>query len=178
MNLARLGVPILKTVHGTGTFEGADVFYLTDDVVLIGRGLRSNDEGCRQVAHLLTDIGMTPIIVEMAHGTGHLDGGLSIVDRRTALVWPYHCPIRAYETLRRLGYTVIEVPDHAEASRNAALNIVPLAPGAVLMPAGNPHTRQALESAKITCQEVDVAELLKGGGSVHCMTGVLQRDVL
>lgn len=176
LNLARLGVPILHSVHGTGTFEGADIFYLDDGVVLIGRGLRSNEEGCRQVARLLADIGLTPLVVEMPYGTGHLDGGLSIVDRRTALVWPYHCPIRAYEMLVRLGYTVIEAPDHAEAARNAALNIVPLAPGAVLMPAGNPRTRRALEEAGIACQEVEVSELLKGGGSVHCMTGVLHRD--
>lgn len=175
LNLARLGVPILHTVHGAGTFEGADVFYLAEGVVLIGRGLRSNDEGCRQVAGVLKEVGLEPLIVEMAHGTGHLDGGLSIVDRRTALVWPYHCPIRAYETLLRLGYTVLEVPDHLEASKNAALNIVPLAPGVVLMPAGNPHTRRALEGANIECHEVDVSELLKGGGSVHCMTGVIER---
>jgi arginine deiminase len=43
------------------------------------------------------------------------------------------------------------------------------------MPAGNPHTRRTLEGARIECHEVDVSELLRGGGSVHCMTGVIER---
>jgi N-dimethylarginine dimethylaminohydrolase len=174
--LARVGVPILLTVHGEGTFEAADIFYLADGVVLVARGMRSNDEGCRQVAHLLTEVGLQPLIVEMPHGTGHLDGGLTIVDRRKAIARPYHCPLRAYETLIRLGYEVLEAPDEGETARGAALNMVPLAPGVVLMPGGNPRTRRALEAWGVECHEVGVGELFKGGGSVHCMTGVIARD--
>lgn len=174
--LARAGVPILLTVHGEGTFEGADVFYLEDDVVLVARGMRSNDEGCRQVARMLAEVGLQPVLVEMPHGTGHLDGGLTIVDRRKAIVRPYHCPLRAYETLVKLGYEIYEAPDEQETACGAALNLVPLAPGVVLLPGDNPNTRRALESWGIECHEVAVGELFKGGGSVHCMTGVIARD--
>jgi arginine deiminase len=57
-----------------------------------------------------------------------------------------------------------------------AINMVPLAPGVVVMPAGNPITRAALEQEGVTCLEVDVSELMKGCGSVHCMTGVVKRE--
>jgi N-dimethylarginine dimethylaminohydrolase len=51
--------------------------------------------------------------------------------------------------------------------------MVPLAPGVVVMPAGNPVTRAALEGHGVTCLETEVDELMKGAGSVHCMTGVV-----
>jgi arginine deiminase len=47
----------------------------------------------------------------------------------------------------------------------------------VVMPAGNPVTRAALEAHGVTCLEAEVDELMKGAGSVHCMTGVIHREV-
>jgi arginine deiminase len=41
------------------------------------------------------------------------------------------------------------------------------------MPTGNPVTRSALEAYGVTCLEVEAGELMKGSGSVHCMTGVI-----
>lgn len=173
--LAKLGVPILMSVHGSGTFEGADVVHLDQGVVLVAYGMRSNREGCRQVAAMLKDIGLEPVIVEMPYGTGHIDGGLAIVDRRKAIVRPYHCPYGAIEQLRRLGYELIEPPDEGEARRGSAINLVPIAPGVVVLPAGNPNTERALASHGVECHPVDVSELTKGGGAIHCMTGVIWR---
>lgn len=174
--LAALGVPILMSVHGAGTFEGADVVHLGEGVVLVSYGMRSNRAGCRQVAAMLQEIGLEPVIVEMPYGTGHIDGGLAVVDRRKAIVRPYHCPYGAVEQLRRLGYQLIEVPDESEVRRNMAINLVPVAPGVVVLPAGNPNTERALAQHGVECHPVDVSELAKGGGAVHCMTGVIWRE--
>jgi N-dimethylarginine dimethylaminohydrolase len=35
-----------------------------------------------------------------------------------------------------------------------------------------------LEGMGVRCVEADISELMKGGGAVHCMTGVLQRDAV
>ena len=43
--LARAGVPILMTVHGGGTFEGADVAWVDRDLCFLAEGLRTNEEG-------------------------------------------------------------------------------------------------------------------------------------
>ena len=174
--LAAAGVPILMTVHGSGTFEGADIVYLDEGVVLVSFGMRSNREGCRQVATMLREIGLEAVVVEMPYGTGHIDGGLSIIDRRQAMVRPYHCPYGAIEQLRRLDYELIEIPEEAEARVGMANNLVPVAPGVVVMPAGNPNTERALAQHGVECHVVDVSELMKGGGAVHCMTGVIRRD--
>ena len=174
--LTAAGVPILMSVHGSGTFEGADIVYLDEGVVLVAYGMRSNREGCRQVAMMLREIGLEPVIVEMPYGTGHIDGGLSVIDKRKAIVRPYHCPYGAIEQLQRLGYELIEVPDEGETAAGMAINLVPVAPGVLVMPAGNPKTQRALEQRGIECHPVEVAELQKGGGAVHCMSGVIWRE--
>jgi arginine deiminase len=44
------------------------------------------------------------------------------------------------------------------------------------MAAGFPETKKYLESQGIVDTEVEIAELRKGWGSLHCMTAILKRD--
>jgi arginine deiminase len=44
------------------------------------------------------------------------------------------------------------------------------------MAAGFPETRDFLERNGIGVTEVEVSELRKGWGSLHCMTAVLKRE--
>ncbi len=57
--LARLGVPILMSVHGSGTFEGADVAWVDKDLCFLAEGLRTNEEGANQVERMLREIGVS-----------------------------------------------------------------------------------------------------------------------
>ena len=68
--LADMGVPIVKCIRGNATFEGADAMWLRPDVAIVGRGLRTNDEGAAQVASILTEMGVEVVQV------GRLDVGL------------------------------------------------------------------------------------------------------
>jgi N-dimethylarginine dimethylaminohydrolase len=175
--LARLGVPILHSVHGEATFEGADVAVVNDDLVFIGEGQRTNRAGAAQVARVFAEVGYGQVeIVQLPYGCGHLDGMLNIVDRDLAVIYPTQLAYRVWETLKHHGFRFLDVPDAGEARHGMAINMVPLAPGVVVMPAGNPITRAALEREGVTCLEVDVSELMKGCGSVHCMTGVVKRE--
>jgi arginine deiminase len=70
-------------------------------------------------------------------------------------------------------YALEQAQHAAEARHRMAINMVPLAPGVVVIPAGNPVTFAASEVRRVTCLEVEVDELVKGAGSVHCMTGVI-----
>jgi len=175
--LARIGVPILHSVFGAATFEGADVAVVNHDLVFVGEGQRTNREGARQVAQAFRDTGVEHVeIVQLPYGCGHLDGMLNIIDRDLALIYPTQLPWRVYELLKARGFRFLDVPDAGEARHGMAINMVPLAPGVVVMPARNPITRAALEANGVTCLEVEVDELMKGAGSVHCMTGVVHRD--
>jgi N-dimethylarginine dimethylaminohydrolase len=174
--LARIGVPIAHTVHGNGTFEGADVVIVNEDLVFVGHGMRTNRSGAEQVAQVYRDAGIPQVeIAQIPYGCGHIDGTLNIIDKDLALVFPTQLSWVVYETLKRHGFQIVDIPDMDESQGGMALNLVPLAPRVVVMPAGNPRTRAALEAAGVEVFEAEVSELMRGGGSIHCMTGVIER---
>jgi N-dimethylarginine dimethylaminohydrolase len=174
--LAELRVPILRTVRGGGTFEGADAAWIDPGTVLLATGLRTNREGAAQVASLLREMGVGVVHVGLPYGAMHLMGTLRFVDRDLAIGWPGRVPYAAVEALRARGYTVRFLPDEREAVRGMALNFVTLGPRRILMPAGNPITQAFYETAGITCHTVEVDELLKAAGGIGCLTGVLWRE--
>jgi N-dimethylarginine dimethylaminohydrolase len=173
--LAELGIPILRTVRGGGTFEGADAAWIDPGTVLLATGLRTNAEGAAQVTSLLQEMGVEVISVGLPYGAMHLMGTLRFPDRDLAVAWPGRVPYAAVEALRTRGYTVHFIPAEAEAERGMALNFVTLGPRRVLMAAGNPITQAFYADAGIDCQTVDVDELIKAAGGIGCLTGVLER---
>ena len=177
--LGRLGVPILMTVHGSGTFEGADVSWVDSDLCFLAEGLRTNADGADQVERMLREIGVAEVVrVGLPYGAMHLDGLLNFPDRDLAVVWPRRTPYKIVQVLRKRGFRIIEVQDEDEAQRCLPMNFVALAPGEILMPAGGDRLRAAYEAAGVTCHTVDVSELIKAGGGLHCLTGFLKRDAL
>jgi arginine deiminase len=44
------------------------------------------------------------------------------------------------------------------------------------MPAGGDSMRAKYLAAGIVCHTVEIRELVKAGGGIHCMTGFLKRD--
>lgn len=174
--LADYGIPILRTVNANGVFEGADAAWLDAQTVLIGRGLRTNAAGASQVAATLESLGVRTLQADLPYGTMHLMGMLRIVDRDLALAWPTRLAYSAVEALRERGYRVHFLPEQSEAIAGAALNFVTLAPRRILMPAGNPVSREFYESLGIHCTTVDIGELAKAAGAIGCLTGVLHRE--
>ena len=174
--LAGLGIPILRSVRGTGTFEGADAAWIDPETVLLATGLRTNVEGAAQVEGLLHEMGIKVVQVGLPHGAMHLMGTLRFLDRDLAVAWSGRVPYAAVEALRTRDYRVVFLPDEGEAQRGMALNFVTLGPQQVLMPAGNPTTQRFYEEMGITCQTVAVDELIKAAGGIGCLTGVLERN--
>jgi N-dimethylarginine dimethylaminohydrolase len=175
--LLQLGIPIVLSVHGGGAFEGADLMLVNPELAILAEGRRTNREGAGQVARLLREIGVSEVArVQLADDCLHLDCVLSIIRRDAALIIPGRTPEAAVSVLRRHGVRVLEAPSAHEAESGMAVNLVALEPGLVVMPAGNPETRGLLEGAGVTCLEVEISELMNGGGAIHCMTGVLRRE--
>jgi N-dimethylarginine dimethylaminohydrolase len=174
--LADLGVPIVRSVRGRGTFEGADAMWLNPETVILGRGLRTNAEGAAQVSSTLQEMGVRVIQVDLPYGTMHLMGMLRIVDRDLAIAWPKRLVHAGVEALQALGYWVVFLPDETEAAQRSAFNFVTLGPRKVLMAAGSPVTQAFLEALEVTCFTVDVSELRKAAGAIGCLTGVVERE--
>ncbi|MFN8481513.1 MAG: arginine deiminase family protein [Anaerolineae bacterium] len=173
--LADLGVPIVRSVSGGGTFEGADLIWLDPQIALLGRGLRTNDAGATQITSVLGEMGVEVVQVDLPFGTMHLMGMIRIVDRDLAIAWPTRLVHRGVEALRARGYSVAFIPDEREARDGFALNLVTLGPRRVLMAAGNPNTQAFLEALGVMCHTVEVDELGKAAGAIGCLTGILHR---
>ena len=176
--LADMGVPIVKSIRGNGTFEGADAMWLRPDAVLIGRGLRTNNEGAVQLTGIFNEMGAEVVQVDLPYGSMHLMGMLRIADKDLGLAYPNRLVHRGVEALKHCGYKVGFVPDTEELINGSALNFVCLGPREILMPAGNPKTQSFYESLGINCHTLDVSELRKAAGAIGCMTGIVERELV
>lgn len=174
--LADLDIPILRSVRGAGTFEGADALWMDENTVLLTTGLRTNDEGATQVQALLEEMGVEVVRVDLPYGTMHLLGTVNFADRDLAVVWPGRVPHKVVKLLRARGLEVLWLPNDQETIPGMALNFVALGPRRVLMPAGCPQTRAMYQAAGIECIEVEIDELRKAAGGMGCLTGILSRE--
>ena len=175
VRLAELGIPILRSVRGGGTFEGADAAWIGPDTVLLATGLRTNRDGADQVAHLLHEMGVHVVRIGLPYGAMHLMGQLRFADHDLAFAWPGRVPFAAVESLREMGYNVLFLPDEHEAACGMSLNFVTMGPRRILMASGNPVTQAFFEAAGVDCHTVPADELAKAAGGIGCLTGVLER---
>ncbi|MCK5311876.1 MAG: amidinotransferase [Desulfobacteraceae bacterium] len=174
--LADLNVPVLKTIRGNGTFEGADAAWINSETVIVGRGLRTNDSGVSQLTSILNEMGVDVIVVDLPYGTMHLMGMLRFLDENLAVAWPKRIAYSAVKVLKNNGIHVEFIPDEIEAISGMALNFVTTGPKRILMPQNNPKTQTLYQSLGVECHTVSVDELMKATGAVGCLTGILKRQ--
>lgn len=174
--VVEIGVPIIKTVNGNGIFDGACITWIDRETVIFGTGTRCNQSGFDQVSEELRNMGVKHIYdLSIARNQNHLDGFLAIADYNVALTFPYITPNVIYDALLSRGFKILEIPTFEE-KMNLAANFVVLEPGKIVMPAGNPLTKKLLVDAGVEVIEVDISEIRKGGGALHCITAFLKRD--
>ena len=174
--LAALNIPIVKTITGTGTFEGADCLWVDRKTAILARSSRTNEAGYNQVAQVLREQGVETILtVPIPYTNSHLDGIMNFVDTDKAIVNTRQVPYDVVEYLMNRGYNIIDAPDQDEARFSLGLNIVALRPGVVIQAQGNPKTKEALEKNGVEVISLDFDEILKGWGSVHCCSATLAR---
>lgn len=174
--LARLGVPIVRTISGKGIFETACCLWVDAGTVIIGTGNRANREGARQVEEALGSMGVEQFLhLPIPYGYAHIDSIISFVDKKTAVFDPARLPWDIWIALKNRDFRLFEASSPRE-TEDLALNFVTLAPGKMLMAAGFPETKEFLHSHGIAVHEVEISELRKGWGSLHCMTAILRRE--
>lgn len=176
--LTREGVPILRSISGRGVFEGADAAWITPEMVMVGRGIRTNQSAIEQISAVLGESGVEVIAFDMPIGTMHLQGLVRFADHDLALAWPLRLAYHAVEALKSAGFRVEFLPDMQESIHNAAFNFVTLGPRKILLAANNPVTQQFYESLDIECITVNVDELYKAAGSIGCLSGIVERELV
>jgi N-dimethylarginine dimethylaminohydrolase len=174
--LTARGVPLAGRIEAPGTVEGGDTVWLRDDLLVIGRTLRTNDAGARQLA---TIVGGDARIVDVPYWKGpdelvHLMSVISPVSDDLAVVFLPLLPVGLYEWLRELGVALVEVPE--EEYPTLGCNVLAVRPGVVVVADGNPGTRRALEAAGVEVHSIPLTEIgQNGSGGVTCLTRPLRR---
>ena len=173
------GIPTIGRVEAPGTVDGGDTFWLRRDLLCIGRGLRTNKAGARQLAALATHAGGEARIFDLPywHGPGellHLLSVISPVADDLAVVYEPLLPVGLWEVLGDLGVRLIPVPE--EEFKTLGCNVLAVRPRVVIVADGNPQTRRALEAAGCEVHAFEAAEIGRnGGGGPTCLTRPILR---
>lgn len=171
--LGRIGMPILRTIHGTGVLEGGSFAWLNERTAVVGLGTRANAEGARQVEEVLRAQGVELLRVELPGYRQHIDGLLVMVDVDTALVNPTLVPYTLLEKLAELKIRTIDLhPD----DHPFTINCLAVRPGRVLMSQASGYTLDRLAKAGIEVVSLEFDAVYRGGGGIHCSTAPLVRD--
>ncbi|MCI5481153.1 MAG: arginine deiminase family protein [Lachnospiraceae bacterium] len=174
--LADLGVPIIRTICGSATFEGAMGLWIDRHTIVLASGVRTNREGYEMVEYELRRMGVTDIIhMQIPYGHAHIDGLLNMASHDVAVIHASQVPYDVCDALKKKGIKLLECPSRVEAKETLAINFVAIEPGTVVMPAGNPRTQELLEKNGIKVIPVEYDEVLKGYGAIHCCTAFLKR---
>jgi dimethylargininase len=170
------GIPTVGRIEGDATIEGGDTFWLQPDLLCIGRTLRTNDAGARQLADI---VGGDVRTFDVAYWRGpaelvHLLSVVSPVSDDLAVVFLPLLPVGLWALLGDLGVRLIEVPEGEYASLGC--NVLAVRPGVVVVADGNPVTRRGLEAAGCEVHSIALGEIGENGsGGPTCLTRPILR---
>lgn len=170
------GIPTLGRIDAPGTVDGGDSFWLDPETFCIGRSLRTNRAGAEQLAAL---VGGDVHVFDVPYATGpadclHLLSVISPVADDLAVVFLPQLPAGLYELLRERDVRMIEVPE--QEMPTLGCNVLAVAPGDVIVAAGNPVTQRALLAQGCNVRTFDASEIgVNGSGGPTCLTRPLLR---
>lgn len=149
-----------KTVHiqPPGTVEGGDVL-MVGNHFFIGISERTNRAGAEQLGRILAAYGNTWTPVPVEAGL-HLKSSVSYIGDQTLLVTEQLAFREEFQ-----GFRLITLEKNAAYAANALL-----INDRILVPAGFPGAKKALETTGRQVIEIDVSEARKMDGGLSCMS--------
>jgi len=173
----RMGIPVLGRIEAPGRVEGGDTVWLDRHTLIVGRGVRTNQEGVRQLAEMLAPKGITVHGFDLPLWQGeeaclHLMSVISPLADDLALVYSPLLPAPFYQMLKAKGIRLVEGDaDEFRISNGLSLNVLPTDHRKVIAIAGFPKTKAAMEAAGCTVAtfEADALCVACEGGPT-CLT--------
>ena len=172
VKMAELGVPLLGEVSGTGVFEGGDFAFLDERTVAIGMLDRTNAEGFGQIRRILKPLGYDVHPVEMDPRYLHLDMCFNLVAPKLAIGYAY-LPETFIALLKKMEIELITDDEHAIFRHG--YNVQAIGRNEVISLGRNRGINEKMRKKGLTVHEIELTELLKLGGGIHCMTFPLKR---
>jgi N-dimethylarginine dimethylaminohydrolase len=169
-------VPIWRSTEpGPGiTFEGGDYMYVDGTRVALGIGARTTLAAAEWLRTLGPELGVEIIPVPFNSRFLHLDMIFNVVGERVCIICKAALPDDFVKQVQNWGFEMVEVP--TEDVFRLSCNLLALDEGVVLSPARNTAVNMQLRALGFEVIEVEMEELLKGGGGPHCMSFPIERD--
>ena len=146
-------------IEKPGLIEAGDIL-TTETEVLVGRSSRTNGEGVKQLAQLLSDWDYSVREVFTPEDILHFKTDCSLLDAETIL-----CTKRLEATGCFSKYNVINTCDGEETAANAIRYN-----DFVIFPTGFPRTLEKLQKAGYLLREVNNSECAKLDGGMSCLS--------
>jgi N-dimethylarginine dimethylaminohydrolase len=170
--LKELGVPVVARAV-SGAFEGGDFWFLDEYTIAHGIIERTDADGFNSVRRQMESLGYAMVGVPCERENLHLDMCFNIVGERVAVVCKAALPGFFLRMLEKRKFTLIDVPQ--EGVFRHYCNLQNIGDDRVISFRNNRDVNERMRALGLTVIEIDLVELLKGGGGPHCMTFPLER---
>jgi N-dimethylarginine dimethylaminohydrolase len=172
--MPKLGIPVFGAISGKGRLECGDVVWIDERTLAVGRGCRTNEEGIRQLRHLVKDFVDELIVVDLPPEVFHLMGIISLIDERLAVINSTMLPESFRQWLVDRGFELLDAPP--EEYETLACNVLALAPRQCILLSVNRQTQDILTNKGVEVLTYSGYEIsLKGSGGPTCLTRPLLR---
>jgi N-dimethylarginine dimethylaminohydrolase len=170
----RLSIPIYDMVTA-GTFEGGDFNVIEEDCVLIGcGGGRTQEEGARQVESWFKREGWETRVAFFDEYYVHIDLMVVPIAKKLTAVCLSSTEPALVDWLKAKGHEIIDVP--FQDTINLGCNFMSLGRDRVIAPKASRTLIEQLRARGFEVADVDMSEISKTGGGIHCMAQALRRD--
>ena len=173
-NYEKLGIPIYDMVTA-GAFEGGDFCPIEEGVLLLGcGGERSQEEAVNQIADWFRAEGWEVKLAFIDPYYVHIDlMVVPIADKLTAVCLESTDP-DIVDWLKSKGHDIIDVP--FRDTMDLGCNCMSLGDDRVILPTISQVLSQQLKARGFEVAEIDMSEISKTGGGIHCMAQALRRE--
>ena len=172
MIMSELGISKIAEVHD-GYFEGGDFAFIDEKTLAIGVIDRTNLTGVDEIRKQLEPYGYKVYAVKANPDYLHLDMCFNLVAPKLAIAYEAGLPDDFSDLLKEKGIKMISGTE--EMIFKHGYNVEALGDNRVISLRQNTFINDALRKERMEVIEVDISELLKAGGGVHCMTFPLER---
>lgn len=164
--LESLGEPCVGEIKAPGTVDGGDVV-LAGKVAFIGRSIRTNGEGIRQLSALLQRMGYEIRVIELPDTILHLDKALIVLGPKQLL---YCRDLVAKEKIK--GFEGIGI----SCGGNTTAKIICLGNKELIINRSNSTVIDRLEAESYIVHNLDLSEFAKGMGGPNCLIMPVTRE--
>lgn len=170
--LKEIGMPIVARTTA-GAFEGGDFWQLDEYTIVHGVIGRTDWDGFCNVQRQMKRLGYTMIGIPCERENLHLDMCFNIVGDKIAVVCKVALPHFFIHMLEKRGFQLIDVPQ--EGVFKHYCNLQNIGNKKVISFKNNAIVNGKMRELGLKVIELDLEEILKGGGGPHCMTMPIER---